>query len=576
MDPYKILGVSQSSIKHESDLIPARKRAKTLFKRLSAEKKKFDAKKVLEAFEMIKQNLKGKVGEGQYKLLGRSRKERELDKHFNHQTKDIKKDKTVMRALKEARHGEKRMRLRGDKERVARPRHRKSRRTNKKKEMVKKQLDSLQALQKLAGFLESAKKFPKAAPLLNRWARSYMNQDNRGHIFEVMHKLAKAEYVNEDADARQEVIQTFEFVMGYFSAWFEEDETHQMLRWSWRIACVLACHCFTDDAFMLSRTITSLNEALALLEKNKAILEAEPKPEGFAGPEDFPFGLPGGTPLGSPSLSDAEGPEASPPAGAGGDDGELMEFYDDVSDSEADEDAKDVKAECKEELKIETKVEVKEEMMVKEETMIKEELKVEEKKGGRSKFKAEEVKAAVEISLDSDDEVKEEVIDSEDSVHDIDSCEEESDAVYESLSSGCESDSDVEYVDSSFKAPSVAGSLRMVSEHFVSRCLGTLFMRRGPLWARPKIDAFFQDVFYRRSIFSPAQQAQVEAWQSRIKVMQKNGERDVGDANTNPLEAHRPVVDSREMRTSIGSAGGDWAAKQTFDSRESKPGGVIR
>jgi len=311
-----------------------------------------------------------------------------------------------------------------------------------------------------------------------------------------------------------------------------------------------------------------------LLEKNKAILEAEPKPEGFAGPEDFPFGLPGGTPLGSPSLSDAEGPEGSPPAGSGGDDGELMEFYDDVSDS--DEDAKDVKAECKEELKIETKVEVKEETLIKEETMIKEELKVEEKKGGRNKFKAEEVKAAVEISLDSDDEVKDEVIDSEDSVHDIDSCEEESDGVYESLSSGCDSDSDgVEYVDSSFKAPSVAGSLRMVSDHFVFRCLGTLFMRRGPLWAKPKIDAFFQDVFYRRSIFTPAQQAQVEAWQSRIKVMQKNGERDVGDAN-NPMEAHRPVVDSREMRTSIESAGGEWAAKQTFDSRESKPGGVIR
>jgi len=108
----------------------------------------------------------------------------------------------------------------------------------------------------------------------------------------------------------------------------------------------------------------------------------------------------------------------------------------------------------------------------------------------------------------------------------------------------------------------------MVSEHFVFRCLGTLFQNRGPLWARPKIDAFFQDVFYRRSIFNPAQQVQVEAWQSRIKVMQKNGERDVGDANSNPLEAHRPVVDSREWSTDIDGAGSSWAAKQTFDSRD--------
>jgi len=303
-----------------------------------------------------------------------------------------------------------------------------------------------------------------------------------------------------------------------------------------------------------------------LLEANKDVLEEDLKLEGSPGGFDFPIGLP--TPAGSPSLSDAEGPDGSPPAGSppagspplssplgsGGDDEEQMEYYPD-SDDEADFDDKDgAKAECKEEFKVE----------VKEETIVKEEVKVELKK-------ERPAKAAVEISLDSDDEGKEEVIDSEDSVHDIDSCDVSDDEVYESLSSGGEESDGVEYVDSSFKAPRVAASLRMVSEHFVFRCLGTLFTKRGPMWARPKIDAFFQDVFYRRSIFTTSQQVQVEAWQARIKVMQKNGERDVGDAN-NPLEAHRPVVDSREMRTSIESAGGDWAAKQTFDSRD-KAGG---
>merc|ERR1712166_955790 len=63
--------------------------------------------------------------------------------------------------------------------------------------------------------------------------------------------------------------------------------------------------------------------------------------------------------------------------------------------------------------------------------------------------------------------------------------------------------------------PDTAASLRMLSDHFVNRCLGTLFMHRGPMWARPKIDAFFQDVFYRKAIFTQAQQTQIEAWQGQ-------------------------------------------------------------
>jgi len=172
-------------------------------------------------------------------------------------------------------------------------------------------------------------------------------------------------------------------------------------------------------------------------------------------------------------------------------------------------------------------------------------------------------KGAVEISLDSDDDGKVACIDSEESVHDIDSVEDE-DEVHESLSSG--ESSEVEAVDSSFRVPDTAESLRMLSEHFVNRCLGTLFMHRGPMWARPKIDAFFQDVFYRKAIFTQAQQTQIEAWQGRIKVLQKGGERVVGEAN-NPMEAHRPVIDSREMTTLIDSDSNAWAAKQTFDGR---------
>jgi len=89
MDPYKILGVPESRASKESDLDNLRKRSKLLFKRFKDEKNKFDAKKVLEAFEIIKQKIKhGELGKGDNKILGRSRKERDLDKHYNHQNQN--------------------------------------------------------------------------------------------------------------------------------------------------------------------------------------------------------------------------------------------------------------------------------------------------------------------------------------------------------------------------------------------------------------------------------------------------------------------------------------------------------
>ena len=75
-----------------------------------------------------------------------------------------------------------------------------------------------------------------------------MNQDNRGHVFEVLHKLASAEYLTDNVDSRQQIIQVFEYVMSYFSAWFEEDESHKALGKAWNISCVLepraAAHSF--------------------------------------------------------------------------------------------------------------------------------------------------------------------------------------------------------------------------------------------------------------------------------------------------------------------------------------------
>jgi len=406
-----------------------------------------------------------------------------------------------------------------------------------------------------------------------------MNPDNRGYVFEVLHKVLQKSYLTDDADSRQEVIQVYERVMGYFSDWFEEDESHRFLRLSWRVASVLACQCFTDDAFRLSDTIKHLNEALALLEANKDVLEEADKEQeamtsGIATPPGMMDGFtPPGSPRGDATPPDAGGtlPVGSPSLDeiGGSDDGGLMEYYPDSDDDDEDDegasqdgDGAGVKEEVKKE---EEKTEIKDESIAAD---VKKDIKTEVKKEGKKR------PAPEAIELDSDVEPKEEVIDSEDSVNLVDSAEEDSDAVYESLSSHCEESDAVEEVDMSFKVPSNAASLRLIGEFFVSRCLATLFNNRGPLWARPKIDAFFQDVFYRRSIFTPDQQMQVEAWQARIKVMQKNGERIVGEAN-NPMEAHRPVVDSREMRTSIDSDSNAWAAKQTFDSRDRSGGSKI-
>jgi len=65
MDPYKILGVSEGSIKSKPDLERVRQRSKELYKRLAQEKKESQAKRVLEAFELIKVKFKKQEGRGE-------------------------------------------------------------------------------------------------------------------------------------------------------------------------------------------------------------------------------------------------------------------------------------------------------------------------------------------------------------------------------------------------------------------------------------------------------------------------------------------------------------------------------
>lgn len=592
MDPYKLLGVPEAKIKHPSDLVAVRSKAKKLYKRYVGEKNKFDAKKVLEAFDMVKQNLGGRLGEGDKKILGRSRMERMMDKHYNHQTKEIKNDKNLKKALKKARKGDADvMHLPGDKERVPtgrgykmykrRRRHRHHR--SSRRLMQKKQVECLAGLQRLAVVLPFESKFPKAVKLLHRWMKEYMNTDNREFVFEVLQDIVDLHFLLDETEARQDVLITFEYVLNYFKAWFAEGDNEKALGSYWQVAGNLASRCFTDDAFTLSSTLSKLTEALTLLESYRDDLK-----DGVRFEDDYGGVAPAAkrqrrlremslqTPL----------PEASPGESIedGASDQDCDEGFDEDDEEEEELDEAIVKTEDGVKLEKGTGIKTKKDEDVKDEKFGVEEAgdsKAEQKVKDelpREVGPAPGPTGPIELA-DSSEEgeaggVKAEAID-------IDSAEESVKDEEISLSSGDSSDeesievmSDVE--GSVFPVPPAIESLYRLRAHFVDRCLATLFQNRGPLWARPKIDAFFQDLFYRRSIFAEDQRLRIEAWQSRIKTNQKLGVRDVGVAN-NPMEAHRPVVDAREMKTVIDSDTNAWAAKQTFDSRESSGGrNVIR
>lgn len=550
MDPYKVLGISSRQVKHQTDLDKVRHRAHKMWKRYAKERRKFDAKKVLDAFELIKTSFKNTIGSGQYQLIGRSRKERELDKHFNHQTKEIKKNKDLKRALRKARKGEARFHLPGDKERIPRKYHR-SRRRRRREEAKRRaakatNIPALEGLTRLSNLIPQKSKFTKVIKLLLRWIKEHGNMDSRQHVFQVLHSMATHEFITEDPDARQDVISVYEYVLGYFQEWFDQSPEHKMLGESWRVATVLACRCFTDDAFMLSSTISKLNEALKMLESHqdafaerdqrlklkaerqlerelkiekrqeakRAKVENGSKEELDAKEENVKAEGLNDSVVAGMALPVATPAELASPGSPDKDD-------DEEEDKESDGEVEDLEGSDSDG-----------------------ELKDDDGIGGSK----EEL-----IELDSDDDeggVKEEPSGS-------------------SSEGEGESDDDVEEVeDSIFPVPDIADSLDSIRAHFVNRCLYTLFNHRGPLWARPKIDAFFQDVFYRRSAFAEHQQTQVEAWQSRIKTMQKLAEHNIGEANSNPLESHRPIVDSREERTVFDADSNAWAAKQTFDSRE--------
>jgi len=434
--------------------------------------------------------------------------------------------------------------------------------------------------------------------------KEYMNLENREYVFKVLDGIANCNFLVDDPGTRQDVIQVFEYSLGYYSAWFDKGPEHSLFRQSWSVGAVLACKCYADDSFVLSATLAKLGEAMELLEKHRDQIGVVPETRAERRLRAKKEEEDDKDKLKAKSEDDGDSEVKSE------DDGN-MSVKGEMDDEEEDEDdAKGFKKEeeAKGKVKAEDKAAVARSGAVAAKlarqpfvgmgmaapvvpALLPEPLPspgpagsplpspcplgspstdegddddLEVLSSASSHVDVGSEDEVLDVGSDVDDEVKEEI--------ELDDCESSDEEEEEEVSS----EGEVEEVEGSvFPVPPPGKSLDVIREHFVERCLAALFQQRGPLWARPKIDAFFQDIFYRRSVFTPEQQTQVEAWQARIKTNQRLGERSVGEAN-NPLEAHRPVVDSRETRNIISADSNTWAAKQTFDSREASAQRVIR
>jgi len=429
-----------------------------------------------------------------------------------------------------------------------------------------------------------------------------MNMDNREYIFQVLHSIALSDFIAEDPDARQDVVAVFEYALGFYSSWFDDSDEHSMLRRCWSVAAIQGCLCFTDDPFILSATIARLNESLRVLESHREKLDQVP-PGNNADNEKN--GLRVGQANGRASakvevkLQGSKKEEVKLENG----DGQKLKLEAKQEEAELEEDLDPAKLE-------EAKLEDAGLEDAKLEEAKLEDAKLEEVKldaGGNMALPVASPQSSPDLlpelwllsspgsSADRDDEV--ESLGSTEDVESLGSSSVHEEAISLGTDSDCEAVKEEAEISSGFSSevemdsgddgveelgvfvfpvPGILEMLQLLRKLVVDRCLSVLFMSRGPLWARPKIDVFFQDVFYRRAIFAPDQQLQVEAWQARIKVLQKAASREVGEAN-NPLEAHRPVVDSRETFVAFEADGSAWSAKQTFDSRD-RAGGrqVIR
>lgn len=587
MDPYKVLGIPEASIRKPSDLEKVRAKTKILFKRYREEKNKFELKKCMEAFELIKRKVKkNNIGDENCKILGRSRKEREMDKHFNHQSKEIKNNKEFRKELKLRKQSSKaKYQLPGEnKERISRRKiaraDRKRKHAEKKKKRKRISMDIIEGLRRITGHMIKKEKFYKCMEMLYRWIKEYMTRENRQYVFIALSNAIETGHLTHDKDTRNIVVSMYEYVLGYYDYWFTEDcrnsRDRKELQAVWKTAAILRVHCYTDDAFILQDTIGKLTEVMKSIEETSlAPLNEDDdiKTEDKIGLKEEDA---------SPNFSDAEAEEAIRQSlignehanGADDDDDDDMAamFGGFAGDDDPEPSPPPLASPSPEADDVKTKVNG--DKVAKEEPMKKEPVESKEEKAAK-KAKKEEVKKEKQAKV-----IKAEIIDSDDEIEiksesdgeqpvkqeeDLISCS--SDESEHTLSSDDEeSDGGVEFVkmddreETIFRTPTHVVSYNKLRHHF-TECLGTLMTIRWNLWARTKIDTFFQEVYYKKDFFSEDQATKIEAWQAKIKAGHQGKEQVLGEANI-PLESKNPVVDARSEISLAGHGNSVWANKQ--------------
>jgi len=257
MDPYKLLGVERHKISDKRSLELLRQKTKTLWKEHAEKKEKFECKKVMEAFNMIQNNLLRPERE-----IHRSAKERDIDRMYNRQTKEINKRKKRSKQFQRA--SDKRLR-----ERIRmRKRGESSNRCKRMRIERPKPVPTIatDGLRRLRDILLKPDKFPKAVKLLHRWVSEYYEPASREYLFEVVGEICDAQTVAKEPFAAKDALAVFSKIFCDSKEWFSQSDHHQNIRRWWSLAAVWNNEIFTDDQFIFTRVMNKLAEILEELE----------------------------------------------------------------------------------------------------------------------------------------------------------------------------------------------------------------------------------------------------------------------------------------------------------------------
>ncbi|CAD7964754.1 unnamed protein product [Amoebophrya sp. A120] len=296
MDCYKLVGFEEFQIKTKADLERVRQRVKKRWKALKeevaklqatgktkdADAKKYEAAKLNEAFEQVQRRF-NKPAE---QLLGRSRKERELDGFYNHQSKEMKKHAQNIARIRQQEQDARRLHfskhqynkhgvalLPGQngrpltKEQLIRMKM-KRQYLKLKAEKIKKQLptvmnkpiDAIDMLKRVLQHIEQRPRFTKSMPFLKRWVEEQMDWDNRCYAFEAIQRLVQTGHACQHYESFNDVKIVFEKMLELNIDFVEKFPLVKIL---WQLILNHLKIQQSDDSFQMERCMKLVREFVA-------------------------------------------------------------------------------------------------------------------------------------------------------------------------------------------------------------------------------------------------------------------------------------------------------------------------